>query len=135
MAMKGSAIVLKKGGSGTGGTSLGGFRTQGVTINSETVDVTTADSTGRWRELLAASGVKSMSITASGVLADSAAHATMVDDVIAQTTDTYGVVMAGLGTFDGSFQISNLEQAGEYNGEVTYSLTLESAGAVTFATA
>jgi TP901-1 family phage major tail protein len=30
--------------------------------------------------------------------------------------------------------VASLEYAGEYNGEVTYSLTLESAGAVVFAT-
>ena len=38
-----------------------------------------------------------------------------------------------LGTLSGTFQITSLEYAGEYNGEVTYSLTLESSGYVTFA--
>jgi predicted secreted protein len=30
--------------------------------------------------------------------------------------------------------VASLEYAGEYNGEVTYSVTLESSGAITFAT-
>jgi len=130
--MKGSAFLLKKGTSSSG-TSIGGFRTVAFSINSETVDVTTADNTNRWRELLAAAGIKSMSITGSGVLADTAPHDQMIDDVIAQTTDAYGVVLDTLGTFDGDFQIASLEASGEYNGEITYSITLESAGDITYA--
>jgi TP901-1 family phage major tail protein len=34
---------------------------------------------------------------------------------------------------EGPFQITGLEFAGEHNGEVTYELSLESAGALTFA--
>ena len=36
---------------------------------------------------------------------------------------------------DGAFQIVSLEFAGEHNGEVTYELSLESAGALTFTAA
>ena len=43
------------------------------------------------------------------------------------------VVIPDFGTVEGSFQITNLEFAGEHNGEVTYELALESAGALTFA--
>ena len=38
------------------------------------------------------------------------------------------------GTYTGSFMLTTLEYAGEYNGEVTYSFTFESNGAITFAT-
>jgi len=40
-----------------------------------------------------------------------------------------------LGTYAGTFQITSLEYGGEFNGEVTYSITLESSGAVSFASA
>lgn len=132
MAMKGSALILKKGTS-SAGTAIGGFRTTSFTINSETVDVTTADNTNRWRELLAAAGVKNMSISMSGVLADTAPHDQLIDDVIAQTVDAYGLVVGDLGTFDGNFQLTQFEASGEYNGEQTYAITLESGGDITYA--
>jgi TP901-1 family phage major tail protein len=44
-------------------------------------------------------------------------------------------VIPDFGTVEGAFQIASLEFAGEYNGEVTYELALESAGALTFTAA
>jgi TP901-1 family phage major tail protein len=43
------------------------------------------------------------------------------------------IVVPEFGTIAGPFQIASLEFAGEHNGEVTFDLTLESAGALTFA--
>jgi TP901-1 family phage major tail protein len=43
------------------------------------------------------------------------------------------IVIPDFGTVTGAFQIASLEFAGEHNGEVTYELALESAGALTFA--
>ncbi|MDB5486247.1 MAG: Phage major tail protein, partial [Tardiphaga sp.] len=43
------------------------------------------------------------------------------------------VVVPDFGTIDGLFQIVGLELSGEHNGEVTFDLSLESAGALTFA--
>ena len=37
------------------------------------------------------------------------------------------------GTLTGAFLISSLEYAGEFNGEVTYSMSFESSGYITFA--
>ena len=42
------------------------------------------------------------------------------------------VVIPDFGTVTGAFQIASLEFAGEHNGEVTYELSLESAGALSF---
>jgi TP901-1 family phage major tail protein len=42
------------------------------------------------------------------------------------------VIVPDFGTIAGLFQISALEFAGEHNGEVTFDLSLESAGALTF---
>ena len=39
------------------------------------------------------------------------------------------------GTVEGPFQLTNLEFAGEHNGEVTYDVSLESAGELTFVAA
>jgi TP901-1 family phage major tail protein len=48
------------------------------------------------------------------------------------TVQTYQIVIPDFGAIEGAFQIVSLEFAGEHNGEVTYELSLESAGALTF---
>ena len=132
MSLKGSSIVLKKGTS-SGGTAIAAGRTISLTLNAETVDVTSADDTNRWRQLLAAAGTKSMSVSFSGVLKDVATHDQVIDDFIAQTNDAYGIVVGALGTFDGNFTITQFESSGEHNGEAQFSFTLESAGDITYA--
>lgn len=134
MSMKGSALLLKKGAVASSAVTIGGFRTTSFTINSETVDITSADSSNRWRKLLAAAGVKSMSISMSGILKDDNAHEALINDVIAQTVDDYRLSVGTLGTITGKFQLTQFEGAGEYNGEETYSITLESGDDVSFAT-
>lgn len=132
MSLKGSAIVVKKGTS-SAGTALAAGRTTSISLNSETVDVTSADDTNRWRQLLAGTGVKTMSVSFSGVLKDGATHDQMIDDLIAQTVDAYGIVLGSLGTFDGNFQLTQFDANGDYNGEAQFSITLESGGDITYA--
>ena len=50
---------------------IGGIRTESMTINNETVDVTDKDGNG-WRELLEGAGITSMSLKGSGVVSDNA---------------------------------------------------------------
>jgi TP901-1 family phage major tail protein len=45
----------------------------------------------------------------------------------------FDVVVPDFGTYSGTFRIASLEFGGETEGGVTYSLSLESTGAVTFA--
>jgi len=131
--MKGADVVIKKG-TVAAGTAIAAMRAVSVSFDSETVDITSADDTGRWRLLLAASGVKKMSVTLSGVLKDVTGHGTMITDALAQTIDAYGLVFATLGSFDGSYQLTSFEVSGEYNGEAQYSMTLESSGAIVYTT-
>ena len=130
-AQKGAAILIQKG-SGGGVVTLGGIRTKTFTINSETVDVTTADDSNRWRQLLAATGIKNMAVSGTGIVKDTAAQQQAVTDVIAQTVDTYTLTVPGIGTFVGAFQISQFQLDGAYNGEATYQISLESGGDITF---
>lgn len=131
MGVKGGSFLLQKG-SGSPYTDIGGFRSQSISLNSETVDVTSVDNTNRFRELLAAAGIKTVSFTGSGVVNDTAAQQALVTDLLAQTVDAYLVTIPGLGTFAGNFQISAFEPAGDYNAEGTFSVTLESGGDITF---
>jgi len=132
MSLKGSAVTVKKG-TTSGGVLIAAMRAVSFNINSEIVDVTSADEVNRWRALLAATGVKSMSITLSGVLKDVTSAGLMITDCIAQTLDAYGLTVSTLGTFDGNFQIASFEANGEYNGIAQYTMTLESGGDITYA--
>ena len=134
-AQKGSAMLMKvgNGGSPETFTTIAGLRSTSLTINNESVDVTNKDSSNQ-RTLLAAAGVQSISVSGSGVFTDSASETTMKTNVLADTIDNYQFLVPDFGTFTGGFQVTSVEYAGEYNGEVTYSMSFESSGAITFAT-
>jgi TP901-1 family phage major tail protein len=50
--------------------TVAGLRATRISFNAETVDVTSLESQGGWRELLAGAGVKSATISGSGVFRD-----------------------------------------------------------------
>ena len=134
-AQKGRALLMKLGNSGSPETftTIGGMRSTSISINDETVDITNKDS-GTARTLLANGGILSMSVCGSGVFTDSASEATLQGDMNQATLTNYQFLIPDFGTYTGAFQLTSLEYAGEYNGEVTYSFTFESSGAITFAT-
>ena len=132
-AQKGSALLLKIGsGSPVSYTTIGGLRSTSITLNDEPVDITNKDSAGV-RTLLAQGGVTSLSVSGSGVFLDGTPDGTVRTAFGASSFSSYQILIPDFGTYTGTFMITSLEYAGEYNGEVTYSITLESSGAVTFA--
>jgi TP901-1 family phage major tail protein len=134
-AQKGSALLMKIGNAGSpeAFTTIGGMRSTSIALNDEAVDVTNKDS-GRARTLLAQGGVNSLTVSGSGVFTDSASEATLKGKFDVSAFTNYQFLVPDFGTFTGSFMLASLEYAGEYNGEVTYSFTFESTGAITFAT-
>jgi|TARA_R100001480_G_scaffold1015_2_gene2964 TP901-1 family phage major tail protein len=132
---KGSALLVKIGNAGSpeAFTTVAGLRDTSITMNAETVDVTNKDSS-RARTLLADAGIKSFSVSGSGVFTDSASEASCRTAFDASTFSNFQIIIPDFGTFTGAYQISSIEYAGSYNGEVTYSMSFESAGAITFAT-
>ena len=134
-AQKGSAMLIKSG-NGAGSevfTTIAGLRSSSLTVNNESVDVTNKDSSNN-RTYLAAAGIQSTSISGSGVFTDAASETTLKTNALADTHNNYQFLVPNFGTFTGAFQVTSLEYAGEFNGEVTYSCSFESAGAITFAT-
>ena len=117
---------------GSAYTTVAGLRTRRLAFNAETVDITNAESANRWRELLDGAGVKRASVSGRGLFTDAATDATMRQTFFDGTVVNYQIVVPDFGTVQGPFQITNLEFAGEHNGEVTYDLAFESAGEVTF---
>lgn len=135
-AQKGREILLKIDTASSGGptyTTWGGIRSRTLTINRETVDITNSDSTDLWRQLLPDGGVRSMSVSGSGVFTDDTAVGAILTNILEGTTNkSHQLVVPGLGSFTGQFAVSSFELGGEYNGEVTFSATIESDGEITY---
>tara|TARA_R100000231_G_C5319489_1_gene162993 strand:+ start:517 stop:939 length:423 start_codon:yes stop_codon:yes gene_type:complete len=138
-AQKGALLVLKigNGGSPESFTTVAGLRSTSISLNDETVDVTNkGDGTGssNKRTLLAGAGVNSVSISGSGVFTDDATETTLKNAWASGSLTNYQVFIPDFGTYQGAFQLTSLEYAGEFNGEVTYSVSLESSGTIAFST-
>lgn len=133
-AQKGKDLLLKIDSDG-GGTfvTVAGLRSRRIAFNAESVDVTDADSVGRWRELLAGAGVKRASVAGSGIFKDAATDANVRQVFFDGLIRDWQVIVPDFGTLAGPFQVTALEYSGEHNGEVAYEMALESAGAIAFA--
>ncbi len=132
MAMeKGSAFLLKVGDGAVppAFTTVAGLRTTQLAINADTVVVTNQGS-GGWRELLNGAGVRSVSISGSGVFTGSAAETRIKASALAGAIDDYRVSFESGETITARFLITRLDYAGDFNGERTFTLALESSGAV-----
>jgi len=136
----GRALLVKIGDGEVSETfsNLCGLNSKTLTINNTSIDVTTADCTTPegtlWTETLA--GLKNVSVSGDGYFEDSTTEARM--NTVAMQNDNkanFQIVVPDFGTYAGSFRIASLEFGGETEGGVTYSLSLESTGAVTFTAA
>ena len=112
--------------------TVAGLRASRISFNAETVDVTSLDSTGGWRELLAGAGVKSASISGSGVFRDANTDERARQIFFDALMPEFQVIVPSFGVVEGAFQITSLEYAGSHNGEATYEMSMASAGALTF---
>ena len=131
-AQKGKDLLVKISDGAGGFITVAGLRTRRLAFNAETVDITHAESANRWRELLDGAGVKRASVSGRGLFTDAATDASMRQAFFDGSVTTYQIVVPDFGTMQAPFQITNLEFAGEHNGEITYDVAFESAGEVTF---
>jgi TP901-1 family phage major tail protein len=130
-AQKGKDLLVKMH-DGEGFVTVAGLRSRRLAFNAESVDVTHAESAGRWRELLDGAGIKRASVSGRGLFKDASSDALMRQTFFDGAIKTFQIVIPDFGIVEGPFQLSALEFAGEHNGEVSYELSLESAGALTF---
>lgn len=112
--------------------TMAGLRASRISFNAETVDITSLESQDGWRELLAGAGVRSASISGSGVFRDANTDERARQSFFDGEISAFQVVIPDFGIIEGPFQISAIEYAGSYNGEATYEMTLASAGALSF---
>ena len=133
-AQAGKDVLLKigDGGSPESFTTLAGLRAKTLSLNARTVEVTHADSPGRWRELLDGAGVRQAAISGAGIFVDSAADETVRGVFFDQARRSFQVIVPDFGVIEGPFLVTALEYSGRHDGEASYSISLSSAGALSF---
>lgn len=135
-AQSGKDMLLKLDQTGSGSfVTVAGLRTRSLAFNAAAIDVTDAESAGRWRELLAGGGIKRAAAAGSGIFKDASSDATIRSLFFAGTIRNWQLILPDFGTVEGPFQIVALEFSADHAGEVTFELALESAGQLGFSAA
>ena len=133
VAQKGKDLLIKIDMTGDGlFETTAGLRATRISFNAESVDVTSLESTGGWRQLLGGAGVKTAAISGSGVFKDAATDERARQIFFDSETPNFQVIIPDFGIVEGPFQITSIEYAGSHNGEATYEMSMASAGALTF---
>lgn len=131
MAHRGKDLLLKVADAAGVFITVAGLRARTLAFNAATVDATHAESAA-WRELLAATGVRSARLTGSGLFKDAASDARVRALFFAGEHVRWQAIVPDFGTIEGAFQIVSLEFSGTHENELTFEIGLESAGALTF---
>ncbi|MEL6197671.1 MAG: phage major tail protein, TP901-1 family [Pseudomonadota bacterium] len=135
-AQKGKDLLIKLDEAGTGSfETVAGLRATRLSFNADTVDVTTAESAGMWRELLSGAGIRAAQVSGSGIFKDEGSDAALRQVFFDGRAPAFELVIPDFGTVTGPFQITGLEYAGNHDGEATFEIALASAGALAFAAA
>ena len=128
------ALVLIKIGDGEVSesfTTIGGLRVCAMGVNSQMLNSSTIGS-GAWRSALDGAGMRAMSISGNGIFTDSAAEETLRTQAFSNGVKNYRFVFGNGDSVTGAFFVTAYQRSGAYDGEETYSLTLQSAGAISF---
>ena len=110
-------------------TTIAGLRTTQLSINGEPVAIAHKDS-GAWRELLSGAGVRSVSVSGAGVFMGSTAETRIKSNALAGILEDYELSFESGERMQGSFLVTRLDYAGDFNGERRCTLALESSGPV-----
>ena len=130
-AQRGRDLLLKLETAG-GFETVAGLRATRIALKADAVDVTDADSPGRWRALLAGAGARRASVSGRGVFKNAASDAALRGAFFDGATPRLQAVVPDFGTLEGPFLVVELDYAGDHDGEAVYAVTLESAGALGF---
>ncbi|SLN46005.1 Phage major tail protein 2 [Aquimixticola soesokkakensis] len=132
-AQNGKDLLIKLDMNGAGlFETIAGLRATRISFNAESVDVTSLESAGGWRELLAGAGVKTAAISGSGVFKDESTDERARQIFFDGEIPVFQVIIPDFGIVEGPFQVTSLDYAGAYNGEATYEVSMSSAGALAF---
>ena len=137
-AYKGRNMLLKidpTGGSPQVYYTVAGLRAKNLEINGGAVDITNQASAG-WQEMLAGGGVKSVNISADGVVSRDATNDAdafkaiqmlFADDFVnAQIVSDSGDIL------EGQFAIASISRGGPHDNAETFSVSLNSNGPISY---
>ena len=135
-AQSGKDMLLKLDQTGSGSfLTVAGLRTRSLALNAAAIDITDAESAGRWRELLTGGGIKRASVSGSGIFKDQASDAKIREIFFGGIIRSWQLILPDFGTIAGAFQITALEFSADHAGEVNFDIALESAGEIDFTAA
>lgn len=114
-----------------------GMKSNSLSINTETVDVTdkgdgTVGNTGLRMRELAQCGVRSMELSGSGYLTDLFTSKDLVQYAFDGAVKRFRLISGNGDKYEGLFQVNKLDRAGDYNAAETVSLSFSSADTITF---
>lgn len=132
MAYKGRLILLKISDGTSPGvfSTFGGIRSRTITVNNETVDITDSDN-APFRQLLGDTGMRSMSISGSGIFKDDTGINAVEDLALTGNLQEFQVCFPNGDIVQGLFAVASFEYSGDYNSNQNFSVTLESASIFT----
>ena len=132
-AQKGRDLLLKVDQTGTGTyQTVAGLRSHTLSFNAASVDVSHQESAGQWRELLAGAGLKSAGVRGSGIFRDAVSDEIIRGYFFDGVIRSWRIVVPDFGSVTGLFQITSLDFGGRHDSELTFDLSLESAGELIF---
>lgn len=110
---------------------IAGLRSRSITFRSSTADASHAES-GVWRQLLPGGGLRQLTVSGVGLfLNDEAANASRAA-FFADTYANWRIEIPPTGVISGPFHLVSLDITGVTDAEASMSLSLVSAGALTF---
>lgn len=135
VAQQGRDVILKRGDAASPEvfTTIAGATSTGFSQSNGEVDITTNDEDGI-KTLLAGKYGLAGSASLTGIAKDEATFAAVYDSFAAGTILNYELVVPGAtggGTYSFAGMISSLEETGEMDGALTYTITLNTSGAIT----
>lgn len=127
-AYKGRLILLKISDGTSPGvfTTIGGIRSRTITVNNETVDITDSDN-APFRQLLGDTGMRSLSVSGSGIFKDDTGVTAVEDLAYTGDLQEFQITFPNGDTIQGMFAVASFEYSGDYNSNQNFSITLESA--------
>lgn len=139
--ISGRYLYIKRsaGGSPETFTQMAALKDTTISQTEQSVDTTTKDDAGK-RVLLSGNVLLAMSVSGTGVFTNSATLAAVRSDMRAGTHKNYQIYVASTesatagGVYTGTFRVTKLEETGQHDGEMNYSMTMESSDAIAFAT-
>ncbi|WP_413709379.1 phage major tail protein, TP901-1 family [Rhizobium sp. Rhizsp82] len=114
--------------------ALCGLTTRSFNLSTNSVDTTIPDCNNpdATPQRTTEPGINSRTFSGSGAFVSSANTTAFMTHVIESTTFNAKVIVPGLGTFTGTFFVTDFELSGETEGNMQFSATFEAASVLAF---